>query len=248
MKIIIVEDLDCDFSNLQTFLTNALVQNQFTCEIVRYTNGEDFLSALSDGTVLADSCFAFFLDIILNGQIDGMDLAYKIRDFAPIVPIIFTTSEPSYALKSYRVHSLDYLLKPYQSSDIFSIITRLVKSSQAQSYIIITSNRCNIKINLCQLVYAVMQDHKLNIVLADGRRIFSYMRFADFYALLPQLPNLVFPYRGIMVNLSFVDQISKSSIFLTTGEHVPISRSKSSLLINLFNQYLIEQTREGLLL
>ncbi len=61
-----------------------------------------------------------FLDIQLA---DGK--SFEIFDFVNIdVPIIFTTAYDQYALQAFKVHSIDYLLKPIQREDLKSALDK----------------------------------------------------------------------------------------------------------------------------
>ncbi len=56
-----------------------------------------------------------FLDIDMP-QRNGLDTALELRGLHPDIIIIFVTAYSSYALESFRVHPLDYLLKPIKQS------------------------------------------------------------------------------------------------------------------------------------
>ena len=42
-------------------------------------------------------------------------------------PVIFTTSYDEYALKAFKVNSVDYLLKPIQTEDLQAALTKYKK-------------------------------------------------------------------------------------------------------------------------
>ena len=55
----------------------------------------------------------FFLDIDLKNQINGLELAKRIREYQPRCYIIFVTthSEMSYMTFKYKVEAMDYIIK-----------------------------------------------------------------------------------------------------------------------------------------
>ena len=108
MHIAIVDDFVFD----QKHLIDLIQKNfeglgemaDFTC----YESGEAFLEAFRPGLFNA-----VFMDIMLakNG-LNGIETAEKLRTVAARIPLIFVSNERDYSLEGYRVHPLDYLLKP----------------------------------------------------------------------------------------------------------------------------------------
>ena len=70
-----------------------------------------------------------FMDIHLS---DG--IAFEIfRHISIKAPIIFTTAYDEYALKAFRVNSVDYLLKPIRKADVVAAIEKMKVLSDAGS-------------------------------------------------------------------------------------------------------------------
>ena len=65
-----------------------------------------------------------FLDIELP-QVNGLNLAEKLKDIHPEMNIVFTTGYPEYAVDSYRVRASSYLLKPVSEKDILKELENL---------------------------------------------------------------------------------------------------------------------------
>lgn len=66
-----------------------------------------------------------FLDIQLRGM-TGLELAMKMHDIAPDVPVIFCTGYDEYAREAYRIHAAGYLSKPIQPEEIQEEIDRIL--------------------------------------------------------------------------------------------------------------------------
>ncbi|TLX76062.1 response regulator transcription factor [Labilibacter sediminis] len=72
-----------------------------------------------------------FMDIQLD---DG--LCFEIFDIIELdVPVIFTTAYNEYALKAFKVNSIDYLLKPISESDLSQALNKHKKLSKNEVYI-----------------------------------------------------------------------------------------------------------------
>lgn len=85
-----------------------------------FTNALNALKALGQETV-----DVVFLDIRMN-DLSGLELARALDQYrtAGDLRIIFTTAYDQYALESYKVEALDYLLKPFSFSDFSQAVEK----------------------------------------------------------------------------------------------------------------------------
>ena len=74
-----------------------------------------------------------FLDIQMRG-LSGLELAKVIRDISPQTRIIFATAYDDYALKAFEVGALDYVLKPFDSSDIIRVLRKIRRNRSVATY------------------------------------------------------------------------------------------------------------------
>lgn len=114
MKILIVEDEELAVKKLQKTLAGV----EPDAEVVAVTD-----SILSTVNWLEDNAAPdlILMDIELS---DGQ--SFEIFNQATIKsPVIFTTSYDEYALKAFKVNSVDYLLKPIQKEDLEAALTKL---------------------------------------------------------------------------------------------------------------------------
>ena len=114
MHFAIVEDLVMDQKHLIRLIQENLEKYHETADFDCFKNGEDFLAHFRPGLY-----HAVFMDIILDRTgLNGIETAEKLRSFAKRIPLIFITSERDYSLEGYRVHPLDYLLKPVDAASL----------------------------------------------------------------------------------------------------------------------------------
>lgn len=77
-------------------------------------------------------CDLLFMDIRLT---DG--LSFEIfNSIEPQAPVIFITAYDDYALNAFKVNGIDYILKPFQKSDIESALKKLDLRSNAPAPLI----------------------------------------------------------------------------------------------------------------
>lgn len=75
--------------------------------IIEYKSGEDLIDAYENGKFYD----IIFLDIYMD-QLNGMDTAKLLRTKGINTAIVFLTSSADFAIESYEVRALSYLLKP----------------------------------------------------------------------------------------------------------------------------------------
>lgn len=119
MKVLIVEDEILAAQNLTKILNeigffDSITSIDSIAETIRYFEGSGQPDLL-------------FLDIHLA---DG--LAFEIFDKVKVeCPVIFVTAYDEYALKAFRVNSIDYLLKPLDIFDVKRALDKLKRFSRS---------------------------------------------------------------------------------------------------------------------
>ena len=122
MKVVIVEDEVTASENL-TFLLKHLEPN---IEIVSVLDSVEGAISYFSQSVDAE---LVFMDIHLA---DG--ISFEIFDQVKItIPIIFTTAYDQYALKAFKVNSIDYLLKPIMEDELETALQKFKDRGKVQS-------------------------------------------------------------------------------------------------------------------
>ncbi|MCD7937549.1 MAG: LytTR family DNA-binding domain-containing protein [Tannerellaceae bacterium] len=121
MKVVIIEDEKAAVRNLRALLSEQADEMEIIAELDSITESIEWFHKYPMPDVL-------FMDIHLA---DGS--AFEIFEHIEIsCPIIFTTAYNEYALKAFKVNSIDYLLKPIDSEDIRKSLQKL-KNLTSQS-------------------------------------------------------------------------------------------------------------------
>ncbi|NQU52480.1 MAG: response regulator transcription factor [Bacteroidetes bacterium] len=242
MKVVIVEDETLAAEKLQRLLE----QLDSNIEILQVLESvEDAVNWFS-GNALPD---LIFMDIQLD---DG--ISFEIFDAVKIeAPVIFTTAYDKYAIRAFKVNSVDYLLKPIELESLESAISKFkkvflenvnfeAKISQvfkqlSKSY----KSRFFIKVGT---KYQSIQVEEICAFFVEERNTFLRTQKGKTYDLdnsLEQLqklidPNLFFRInRNYMVNINCIDEIisySTSRLKLKikngTNDDLIVSRDKVS--------------------
>ena len=119
MHLIIVEDLSLDREKLADLIRRDCAGHGESADLSFYDSGEDFLTRYRP-----KACDGLFLDILLGG-LSGIEVARRVREREPRLPIIFTTAERDYAVEGFAVHATDYLMKPVTRDRVAWCLDRL---------------------------------------------------------------------------------------------------------------------------
>lgn len=116
MKIFIVEDEELAVKKLQKTL--------FTIDKeIEVIGTADSIATAVEWLENNDSPDLILMDIeLLDGQSFEIFNQYEVKS-----PVIFTTSYDEYALKAFKVNSIDYLLKPVQKEDLRNALEKYKK-------------------------------------------------------------------------------------------------------------------------
>ena len=114
-SVLVVED-EVLISEL---VTEALSENGF--EVHAVSNGEAALRYLESGPEVD----VLFTDINLDGRMDGSMLAKAARERRPDMPIVYCSGRYSPSALAPLMSRSIFLKKPYDPSDLCTLLTRL---------------------------------------------------------------------------------------------------------------------------
>lgn len=124
MKAVIIEDEKLAAQKLKSMLFKVQPGLEIVAEIGSIEEAVNFFQSENEVELI-------FLDIHLS---DGS--SFNIFDKVEIkAPIIFTTAYDEYALKAFKVNSIDYLLKPIAEADLIKALEKLKNITEKEGKI-----------------------------------------------------------------------------------------------------------------
>ena len=130
LKVFICEDNKIQKNKFKNFIEKIIGTKDYSIKIEKSTsNPYEILDYLKTNK----TCGIYFLDVNLNSDINGIQLAEQIRKYDPRGFIIFITShaEMSYLTFLYKVEALDYIIKD-NYNNISQRIEECLKNSIAK--------------------------------------------------------------------------------------------------------------------
>jgi two-component SAPR family response regulator len=110
MNVFAIDDETAMLSELHNAIREACPE----ADIHDFKFAAGALKAITENSVIPDIVFS---DIELPGM-NGLELAVRIKQLAPMAKIIFVTGYSQYALEAYRQHINGYVLKPIDAEQI----------------------------------------------------------------------------------------------------------------------------------
>lgn len=231
MKIAICDDEPVVVEKLREFVCRYASDHLLDCTVLEFNRGEALLEAVrrdSDIRVL-------FLDIYMS-PLSGMALAKTLRAEGNDCAIIFVTISTDYYAQSYEVDAKHYLVKPVTFERVAKALQRcrqaLDEAAQCASF---SSGGRKILIPLGQIRYVEVFRNQ-TVVHATGD--IPLRCTLDTAAL--RLPSRWFfrVHRSFLVNMNYIAHRDGNDIYLTTGEKVPLSRSRAKTFEREYGRFL----------
>ncbi len=180
------------------------------------------------------------LDIVMPER-SGISLARELYLQGQAKAILFLTSSPEYALESYEVEALDYLLKPIKPDRLLKAFTKYLQrypSGQAEE-IVVQHKSATTRIALNTLCYLESLNHQVLYHTADGQATVCRQTLQEAEAPLQNRVNFFKANRSQIVNFDHVSKINASCITMKNGEKIYASRPTTKALTEAYLKYKI---------
>ena len=223
--ISVCDDDPSQISSLRAMLTEW---NQ-AVRITEYTSAEQFLFNYPDAP-----CDLLLLDIEM-GDMNGMELARKLRNNGDMLPIIFITGYSEFMQDGYDVEALHYLLKPVDKDKLFAVLDRYASRHLTDNRVIFPSGDETVSINTDDIAYLEAFGKKTQITLKDGKEILCTCGLSAAAEKLGE--GFASCHRSYVVNIAYIRSISKTDITLDDGKKIPLSRRIYDSINKAFIEY-----------
>lgn len=218
IQIAIVDDDQLQQGFMESLIQATAEDLGLNIDLYYFDSGEAFLFASED---LPELDIAF-LDIQMK-NLNGLEAAQKVREHNQSISLIFVTAYAEYALDSYSVNALDYVLKPINQAKITQVFQRyLAQKPQEMKYLLFEHQGYPQKVNLQDIIYIEAAKHQTILNLTNADSLTINMSLSQIQAAVDE--RFIGSHRSYLVNLSHVEQLTKQAIRLSNGQEVPISR------------------------
>lgn len=178
---------------------------------------------------------AVFVDINMP-DMNGLDFV-KVLPEMPLV--VFTTAYSEYAVESYRVRAVDYLLKPYTFEEFQRAADYVQQQWLAKQKapvapadsdnVFLKVDYRYIRVSLKDIAFIEGMNEYLKIHLVSGDPYLVHTSFKQINNHLPE--NFLQVHRSYVVNVNHICEVERSVILLKGGKRISVSDSNKDMFM-----------------
>ena len=187
----------------------------------------------------------YLLDVMMP-EPDGLAVGAAIRERDKDAMLVYLTSSPGYAVASYRVRAMDYLLKPVERDALFSLLDRAAERSLDDMPSVTVRTRDGVVVvPLAEIVTVENGDHAARYTLSGGRTLTTgtVRSFDEVAAALLAEPRFLRVGASFVVNMLYVDSMKKEQFFMHGGLKIPIPRLRRGEVRQAFLDFMLKRGR-----
>lgn len=236
LRVCICDDNAGDAAKIQALAERfAREHPEFPLKLETFFSAFDLLEQLDES-----GGFDLYLLDILMPHLKGVELADRIRARNENSEIIFLTYSPEYALDAFEVSACGYLLKPVKKEKFDKVFHEAsCRLTQPENSCLLLKSRDGVrKILVRELVMIESFNHDRVCSMTDGSQLITSDTLAFLMERLSSIPCFFSPHRAYIVNMEHITALSATDLLLSTGQRVPVSRTRYAALKKAYMDFL----------
>lgn len=233
-KIAICDDERQQLQYLAALARDWAKHSGRTVNIRPFLSAEEFLFHYED-----EKDYDILLLDIEMGDMDGVELAKRVREEDYFPQIVFVTGYPDFIAEGYEVGALHYLLKPVSEEKLSQVLERAAGNIRKKGRaIFIESGKDLRRVPVDGIIYVEVLSHKLKLhtVHGDYETKLSIARMEEMLG-----EGFARCHRSYLAGVYFMERITRTSVIFSDGSVIPLARSAYREV----NQAFIEYFRGG---
>lgn len=217
-RIAICDDEQNQIEYITSIVASWSAHEGHGCEIRTFASAEAFLFEYEE-----DRAYDILLLDVEMKNMNGIELAKRIRKDNNRAEIIFITSHFEFVGEGYEVDALHYLIKPISAEKLTQVLTKAAeKISVEPPSVVISCDGETVKLYEADILYVESFLHYIVIHTKDKEyKIKENMsvfenRVSDYFYRI---------HRSYLVSLKYITRISRTSVSIGNTE-LPLSRGK----------------------
>lgn len=231
MRIAICDDEAAGRELLRKYLEEWGKDKGEHIETVCFSSAESFLFSWED-----DRSYDLLVLDIEMGEMNGMELAKRLRQDSDEIPILFVTGYEQYMAQGYEVSAIHYLLKPLDKGKLITVLDRLHKRQPVEERIVFPTDKGPVSLSLSTIWFIEASGHYCLVNTEDASFLVT-RSISELETEFQDREELVRCHRSYLVNLKHVQAIVKAEVILDDRRRLPMSRSAGKSVNERFIKY-----------
>ena len=241
LRIAICDDISTELRHVVGLTNEYLAARNQSAHIREYSHPDALLTACE-----AETFHIFLLDMVMP-MISGLELGRGIRRMNTDAQIIYITTEPGFALDAYSVNPLNYLLKPVDRGVFFAAMDLAAeKVGFGEETVVTVKTRDGLRtLSTDRVVLCEYMRHTVIYTSVSGEKVETSTisgSFAEHVAPLLSDRRFIQPHAAFVVNMHFVERLSKEGFSMKGGAFAPVSGKQFSTVRNAYMSYRLGET------
>ena len=237
MKIAVCDDEIHFIDAICPMLEKWAKEREIKLTLYRFMNGDDLIDAQK-----SECMDLIILDVIMP-LLSGIDTARELRNTNQTVPIVFLTSSREFAVDSYEVKALNYLIKPVDAAKLFLVLDDFLKTfRQSENFFTAKTADGFQRIDIADVDYLEAQNKQVLVHFSNDRTIAIRELFSKCAEIFSPENGFCCCHRSYIVNLSNVEQFSKTEVTTIHNAVIPISRNSYAAFKETYFNHMFELT------
>lgn len=217
IRTAICDDELTDREVVSQYLTRWAKEHGHTITLSMFSSAESFLFNFEDNKAYD----LLLLDVEMS-EINGVELAGRIRRVNREVQIIFISGYSDYISEGYDVDALNYILKPVDYEKLTKVLDKAAERIKTvERALFLETADGMVRVPLYDIVYIEVRGNYITLHTTEGESTVK----ETLSKIEAELDDRLFrTSRSYLVNLKYISRTSKTDVTLTTGETIPLSR------------------------
>lgn len=232
MKYALVDD----DKNVLDLFGKALKRNGIEIDMDYFRQSEFFLS-------VAEQYDVVFLDIAIETDSEGIQLAKILRKHFPTLMVVFLSSHSELILETFNTNVLGFISKDYQDRDIQNVFKRINGEKALRRSILLTEydSTRRFAIPLMDIRYVYVENKAVYVCMENKRMRIRGYTFQSLFDELNQYSNFLMVGRSVFINMWYVEKTEDNDIWLLgIDQPIPVPRRLADSVFSSINEYLSE--------
>ncbi len=239
LHIAICDDLADQLERIAGFTNEYITQNGLNADVQMFSHPDMLLK------IAANERFHIYILDIVMPMLNGIELGVELRRFDREAQIIYTTSEPGFALESFNANPTGYLIKPVEKEKYFEVLELTfskVHAPEESTIAVKTKNGLRV-LNVSAIVCCERVQNAVRVTLATGETITSSsirVTFLEYVTPLLATKQFLQPHASFVLNMKCVERVMKDEFVMRGGAKVPIAKKQHTAVKQSYLDYMFK--------